>query len=244
MQSQQTADLAAALAKAQAAMKNAPFDKSNPHFKNKYASLASVIDTIRKPLADNGLSYTQTTQIRENGFVLVTTLRHASGQWVESEYPLPQGVRPQELGSALTYARRYSISALACIAADEDDDAEGARVNGQTSSEPRPNPHVTRPEDLSDAKPRFDARGNRIDWVDTSGHRVERLSKAKARPLADALNKAMRLCSTEAELVEWGIEHSEQIASLPQDWEEIFQNRYQEFLDGLRASAAQQEAAE
>lgn len=140
MQSETTSDLSAALAKAQAQMKAAAFNKTNPHFKNKYADLASVLDAIRKPLADNSLSVTQTTEIRDGGFVLVTTLRHASGQWVGSEYPLPMGAKPQELGSALTYARRYSLSAIACIAADEDDDAEGARQTGQTSSTPRAKP--------------------------------------------------------------------------------------------------------
>lgn len=137
MQSEQTNDLAAALAKAQASMHAAKFDKTNPHFKNKYASLAAVIDAIRTPLAGNGLSYTQTTEIREGGFVLLTVLRHASGQWVSSEYPLPMGAKPQELGSALTYARRYSLSAIACIAADEDDDAEAAQSGGQTASTPK-----------------------------------------------------------------------------------------------------------
>jgi hypothetical protein len=138
MQSENTAELSAALAKAQAQMKAATFNKTNPHFKNRYADLAAVLDAIRKPLADNGLSVTQTTEIREGGFVLVTTLRHATGQWIASEYPLPVAAKPQELGSALTYARRYSLSAIACIAADDDDDAEGARQGGQTSSAPSP----------------------------------------------------------------------------------------------------------
>jgi hypothetical protein len=140
MQSEQTNELSAALAKAQAQMKSVPFDRTNPHFKSKYSSLASVIDTVRKPLADNGLSYTQTTEIREAGVVLVTTLRHASGQWVASEYPLPAVAKPQELGSALTYARRYSLSALACVAADDDDDGEGARSNGQTATAAKASP--------------------------------------------------------------------------------------------------------
>ena len=236
MQSETTNELSAALAKAQGEMKAATFNKINPHFKNRYADLAAVVDAIRVPLSSHGLSYTQTTEVREGGFVLVTTLRHASGQWVASEYPLPVGAKPQELGSALTYARRYSLSAIACIAADEDDDAEGA--NGQPSSVPkavpRINPHVTRPEDVSDAKPRYDEDGTRIDWIDTSEHRVERLSKIKARPVADTLNKAMRLCKTPDELVDWGFDHAEQVASLPSDWEDIFQSRYQEFLDDLR----------
>lgn len=100
---------------------------------------------------------------------------------------------------------------------------------------PRVNPHVTRPDDISDARPRMDADGNRIDWIDTSEHRVERLSKAKARPVADTLGKAMRMCANVDELVAWGVDHSEQVASLPADWEEIFQSRYQEFLDEMRA---------
>ena len=149
MQSENTADLAAALAKAQAGMQAAKFDKTNPHFKNKYASLAAVIDAIRKPLADNGLSYTQATEIREGGFVLVTTLRHASGQWIASEYPLPMAAKPQELGSALTYARRYSLSAIACIAADEDDDAEGARTSEQTASTPAAKTSPIKPQPVA-----------------------------------------------------------------------------------------------
>lgn len=131
---QAAANLAAALAAAQSVMKAAPFDRTNPHFKSKYASLASVVETIRKPLADNDLSYTQTTEIRDGALILVTTLRHSSGETVLSEYPLPAMSKPQELGSALTYARRYSLSALVCIAADDDDDAEGARKSEQVAT--------------------------------------------------------------------------------------------------------------
>lgn len=105
----------------------------------------------------------------------------------------------------------------------------------------RQNPHVTRPEDVSDAKPRYNASGERIDWIDTSVHRVERLSKAKARPVAASLNDAMRLSRTVEELVQFGVENAEAVASLPLDWEEIFQSRYQEFLDELRTK---KEAAE
>jgi hypothetical protein len=144
--SEQTAALSEALAKAQAQMTAATFNRVNPHFKSKYADLASVLDAIRKPLADNALSVTQTTEIRDQGLVLVTTLRHSTGQWIASEYPLPTGVKPQELGSALTYARRYSLSAIACIAADEDDDAEGARTSGQVSSAPRAKESPIKPQ--------------------------------------------------------------------------------------------------
>lgn len=131
MQSEQIDKLTEALAKAQGTIKNAVLNKVNPHFRSKYADLAAIFDAVRKPLADNGLIVTQTTEIREGGFVLVTMLAHSSGQWIRSEYPLPSTGKPQEIGSALTYARRYSLSAIAGIAADEDDDANAAQDSGQ-----------------------------------------------------------------------------------------------------------------
>ncbi len=127
MESEQMADLAAALAKAQGVMGPAIINRQNPHFKNRYADLAAVIDAVRKPLADNGLSVTQTTELGNGVLILRTTLWHASGQWLSSEYPLPLGAKPQELGSALTYGRRYELSALLGVAADEDDDGEATR---------------------------------------------------------------------------------------------------------------------
>lgn len=122
-----TGALAAALAKAQSQMKAAKFNKQNPHFKNRYADLAAIIEATRKPLTDNGLSITQATEVNGHGFGLRTTLHHSSGESISAFYPLPSNAKPQELGSALTYARRYSLSSMVCIAADEDDDAEAAK---------------------------------------------------------------------------------------------------------------------
>lgn len=235
MQSETINDLSTALAKAQSVMKSAPFDRTNPHFKNKYATLASVIDTIRVPLAEQGLSYTQTTELREGGFVLVTTLRHASGQWVQSEYPLPMGVRPQELGSALTYARRYSLSAIICIAADDDDDAEGARIKGHISSEPRQNPHVTRPEDIVPAV-EYDEHGEPIDNIPLGDDRIETLPKAKARTHYALLQAALRLAKTPDELAKWGRDNANQVASLPSDWQETLRGQFTEHMTDLRAA--------
>ncbi len=119
-----------ALAKAQSQMKAAVINKVNPHFKNRYADLPSVIEALRKPFADNGLAFTHTSP-KEDGSVLVCTLRHVSGECITSFYPLPVGAKPQEYGSALTYGRRYTLSAIAGIAADEDDDAElASKRNG------------------------------------------------------------------------------------------------------------------
>ena len=134
MKSETIDQLADALAKAQGEIKNAAFNRINPHFKNRYADLASVFDALRGPFSKNGIAVTQTTEVREGMMLLVTTVAHASGQWFASEYPLPSpgAVRPQELGSALTYARRYSLQSIAGIAADDDDDAEAAEKTTKT----------------------------------------------------------------------------------------------------------------
>lgn len=130
--SEQISELAAALAAAQGMMENAIMNRLNPHFKTKYADLAAVLNAARKPLSANGLAIVQTI----GDGVLHTRLLHTSGQWIASEHPLLMSGRPQEIGSALTYARRYSLSALIGIAADEDDDATGAEKTHRTNGKP------------------------------------------------------------------------------------------------------------
>lgn len=145
-------DLATALAKAQGEMKNAPLNKVNPHFKSKYADLAGIRDATAPILAKNGLTITQFTTVTEDGLVLTTRLLHTSGQWMEGEYPLPLDVsKPQQMGSALTYARRYSWSSVCGISADEDDDGNAAQAGNNNGSQqkkatpPKPEGH---PDDL------------------------------------------------------------------------------------------------
>lgn len=129
--------LAAALAKAQAAFGDVTKDKTGKvqgegkggryEYSYKYADLAAVLDAVRKPLADNQLALVQRPIPALGGLVLETRLIHSSGQWIGSVYPLPDPTgRPQEMGSALTYARRYSLTALLGVAPDEDDDAAAA----------------------------------------------------------------------------------------------------------------------
>lgn len=115
--------LAAALAKAQGQMENAIKDKSNPFFKSSYADLASVWEACRMPLTSNGLSITQALGIKEGGgAVLITKLLHTSGEWISSTCPInPVKNDPQSMGSAITYMRRFSLSALVGIAAVDDD---------------------------------------------------------------------------------------------------------------------------
>ena len=117
-------ELAAALAKAQAAMKNAVLNKVNPHFKSKYADLAGIRDAVTPALSTNGIAVTQTLDADVNDrYYVRTRLLHTSGQWIESLCPIIGMADMQKMGSAITYARRYSLSAICGIAADEDDDA-------------------------------------------------------------------------------------------------------------------------
>lgn len=116
-------ELATALAKAQGAIEDAEKDRTNPHFKSRYADLASVRDAIRSPLSSNGLSFVQLAR-GEGGHVEVETiLMHSSGQFISEVLAMPVGQNtPQGFGSALTYARRYSLMAIVGVAAAEDDD--------------------------------------------------------------------------------------------------------------------------
>ena len=117
-------ELATALAKAQGAMRFAIRDADNPFFKSKYADLSSVVEAIRDALSGNGLSYMQHLHPSEKHEVCVeTVLLHASGQWVScGTLTVPVSKHDaQGFGSALTYARRYSLSAAVGVVADDDD---------------------------------------------------------------------------------------------------------------------------
>lgn len=125
MQSETIGKLAEALAKAQGNMSAAAKDGKANY--GKYATLDSVWDAARKPLSDNGLAVTQATDMAGDSMVLVTTLMHASGEWIGGVYPVrPVQNTPQGMGSAITYARRYSLSALLGLTADDDDDGNAA----------------------------------------------------------------------------------------------------------------------
>lgn len=123
--------IAAALAKAQLQIKGAVKDSQNPHFKSQYADLSSVWDACHEHLNANGICVVQQTELLDGQWRLVTRLIHTSGQWFRNEWPVrPQQDTPQGLGSAVTYARRYSLAAIAGVAPRGDDD------DGNAASQP------------------------------------------------------------------------------------------------------------
>lgn len=121
--------LAAALVKAQAQVKGAVKDSTNPYFKSRYADLASVWDACRAALTANGLSVSQFPGFEDGnpGVATVTTiLLHASGEWLEGTAGCPiKSADAQGVGSAITYLRRYALAAVLGIV-QEDDDGERA----------------------------------------------------------------------------------------------------------------------
>jgi len=128
--------IAEALNKAQSVMCAAKKDKKNPFFKSNYADLASVFDAIREPFAENGLSVSQTTDVLENGkMVLKTLLLHVSGEYLESKMLLPDEPNPQKLGSLLTYYRRYSLMGISGLPAEDDDGNKASNKEAKRKEE-------------------------------------------------------------------------------------------------------------
>jgi hypothetical protein len=124
--SENIAELAKALNKAQGEMSGAKKKSANPFFKSKFADLNSVVDAVRIPFHENGLSYSQFPISQEGMVGVETILMHESGEWLSQQLLLPIVKNdPQAAGSAITYARRYSLQAVAGIPA-EDDDGESA----------------------------------------------------------------------------------------------------------------------
>lgn len=122
--SQSIKELATALTKFQSEVNAVTKDGSNPFFKSKYATLENTIETVRDPLQKYGLSFAQFPS-GENE--LVTILMHTSGEYLQSTVKMtPKDNTPQGQGSAITYMRRYALSAILGIATEEDDDGNSA----------------------------------------------------------------------------------------------------------------------
>lgn len=142
-QSESIANLATALVAVQGHVSPVIKDRQNPHFKNNYATLDAIMENVRLLLAGHGLSVIQggAGPVSNNdgnivGVSVETVLVHTSGEWVTSTFVLPiEKPSAQAVGSAITYGRRYGISALLALSTEEDDD-------GQIASQP---PKAARP---------------------------------------------------------------------------------------------------
>src|SRR5437660_12541350 len=109
----QNNELLVSLMKAQLEMKPPVKDKVNPRFKTKYASIDSIYEACRLPLAENGMALAHTIELVDGKMFLRTILTHISGGSMANLFPLFIGDQTsQGFASALTYARRYAIASL------------------------------------------------------------------------------------------------------------------------------------
>lgn len=127
--------IAAALAKAQSEIKGAKKDAENPFFKSTYADLASVWDACRDALSKNELSIAQPTDFLDGSMVLKTILMHSSGESITGILPIMVGEKAtaQQVGSAITYARRYALAAMVGVAPEDDDGQSASQTTAKTT---------------------------------------------------------------------------------------------------------------
>jgi hypothetical protein len=147
--------LAAALVKAQGAFKPASKDRENPAFRTSYATLSSIVESVRAPLASNGLGFMQPVDASDGVITVSTILVHSSGESWQSPGTTVRPSKPdaQGVGSAITYARRYDLCAVLGIVADDDDDGNAASVTPAARAKPaarqpesRPQPAASEPD--------------------------------------------------------------------------------------------------
>jgi ERF superfamily len=173
--------LAAALAKAQAEIANpeksltativSPFPREGQRT-FRYASLSSGLDIVRKCLGQHEIATVQSTAIdRDSGLIrLTTTLVHASGEWVSSDWPVcpaSETAAPHRMGAALTYARRYALFTLVGIAGEDDLDAPDLAVQTAVPA-PKSGPPI---------------KGNGSDELPTKAFQEARKGPNKPTPL-------------------------------------------------------------
>jgi hypothetical protein len=148
--SEQTADLFKAIVDAQVELKNPNKNRTVNvgKYSYKYAELSNIIDETKPVLMKHGLAVIQGSKPSEAGIIISTMLVHTTGQWIESELQIAYSSQgrmntAQEMGSAITYGRRYALSSILNISADEDDDAQNLPKPTPTTPHPTTPPAKT-----------------------------------------------------------------------------------------------------
>lgn len=148
-------ELAKALSLAQGEMEGASKNAQNPHLKNRYADISAVWEVVRTVLPKHGLAVSQVMcdDTTEGNVCVESILMHTSGQWIASRCTLPAPKRdPQGYGSAITYARRYSLSAIVGVVSEEDDDGEAA-TRGRSQQRQQSHPRQEAPPQRQSTQP-------------------------------------------------------------------------------------------
>ena len=164
--SETKAELFKAFANFKKKLKQPLKDANNPFFKSKYVPLENVVQVVDEAMTDTGLSYTQGIADLEDGYLRVDTIvLHESGEYmvIKGSKVKPVKNDPQSAGSAITYARRYSLSTAFGIASDPDDDGNGASQQSKNNQQSK---NTQQPKDQP--KPELTLEQKvvaNIDWV-------------------------------------------------------------------------------
>jgi ERF superfamily len=209
MKTSETIDqLSAALAAAQGALKNPPKNKINPHFKSAYVDLSDGLSAVRECFSKHGLTFIQGTSLMDNIIVLNTRIAHKSGQWIESDYPVGGYGKPQEMGSAMTYARRYALFAMVGVAGEDDDDGNAAQAAETTPIKGKAAPRQMEPG----------------------------LSPTDSEKLMGVIKAAMNMCENPSQLSSWATDHKDQVAMLLPAHRKELEEHYKKHRDELKAN--------
>jgi hypothetical protein len=146
-------ELATALGKAQAELKPAPMDSVNKFLGNRYADLGAIIETAKPVMLKNGLAISQLVGSDGDRVSVTTVLMHTSGEWLKDTVSITVDYEKvksaaQTAGSLITYLRRYSLSAIMGIYADEDADG-GTETQPETKPAARPAPSAPPPKNTT-----------------------------------------------------------------------------------------------
>jgi hypothetical protein len=202
-----------ALAKAQGEIEAATKDKMNPAFRSKYADLSSVWAAIRPSLSKHGIAVTQwPVHSDDNRLHIVTRLAH-KGEWIKCEFSIP--VQKQDAhgyGSAVTYAKRFSLASAVGVVADDDDDGHAA-----AKATPKPQP---------------------VDTPMPSVNGTVGASKAGNRAIYDKMIHAIREAPTLKALTAWYQNNIAEIDKLPADWIEELRGEYSDRQSELKRALA------
>jgi hypothetical protein len=187
--SESVKELAGALAKAQAEMKNPAYDAKNPHFKSQYASLAAVREVVLPVLSKYGLAVVQLLGNAEGDITCETILLHESGEWLSGTLAIkPTKADAHGAGSAATYCRRYSLMAIVGVVGDEDDDGNAAVQTKTAEKPPKASPEARNPKTYAEYAAELDklpGADSVLKWKEENGAAVKReLSAAEVQKLS------------------------------------------------------------
>ncbi len=155
--------IAPALLKAQMEIGAAKKEAENPFYHSTYADLGEVMRVCKKPCNDNGITILQPQDADENGNYVETVLLHESGEFISSRMKVAVKADhdPQALGSAISYAKRYSLQAMLFIPS-EDDDGEKATTHSQQSPQETKKTTTTTPAETTTTAPVCDVCKTRM----------------------------------------------------------------------------------